>query len=77
LSYLKEQQARETLRTIVLKVMADNRLDALVYASADREPTTLSATAQRVRAGRNPQPTHGQKRLTLCPSGINLGHARK
>lgn len=44
LSYLKEQQAREMLRTIVLKVMADNRLDALVYAPAEREPALIPAT---------------------------------
>jgi amidase len=44
LSYLKEQQARETLRTIVLKVMADNRLDAFVYAPAEREPAPIPAT---------------------------------
>jgi amidase len=41
LSYLKEQQAREALRTIVLKVMADNRLDALVYAPTGREPALI------------------------------------
>ena len=44
LSYLKEQQAREVLRTTVLKVMADNRLDALVYAPAGREPALIPAT---------------------------------
>jgi Asp-tRNA(Asn)/Glu-tRNA(Gln) amidotransferase A subunit family amidase len=44
LSYLKEQQARETLRTIVLKVMADNRLDAFVYAPSEREPAPIPAT---------------------------------
>ena len=44
LSYLKEQQARETLQTIVLKVMADNRLDAFFYAPAEREPAPIPAT---------------------------------
>lgn len=44
LSYLKEQQARETLRTAVLKVMADNRLDAFVYTPAEREPARIPAT---------------------------------
>ena len=44
LTYLKEQQSRETLRTIVLKVMADNRLDALVYAPSEREPAPIPAT---------------------------------
>ena len=44
LAYLKEQQARETLRTIVLKVMADNGLDAFVYAPAEREPAPIPAT---------------------------------
>jgi amidase len=44
LSYLKEQQARDNLRKIVLKVMADNRLDAFVYAPAEREPAPIPAT---------------------------------
>jgi Asp-tRNA(Asn)/Glu-tRNA(Gln) amidotransferase A subunit family amidase len=44
LGYLKAQQARETLRRIVLKVMADNRLDAFVYAPAEREPAPIPAT---------------------------------
>ena len=44
LSYLKEQRARETLREIVLKVMADNRLDAFVYAPSEREPAPIPAT---------------------------------
>ncbi|HLH98743.1 MAG TPA: amidase family protein [Xanthobacteraceae bacterium] len=44
LSYLQEQQARETLRTIVLKVMADNRLDAFVYGPSEREPAPIPAT---------------------------------
>ena len=43
LGYLKAQQAREVLRTVVLKVMADNRLDALVYAPASREPALIPA----------------------------------
>ena len=44
LSYLKEQRAREALRQIVLKVMADNRLDAFVYAPSEREPAPIPAT---------------------------------
>jgi Asp-tRNA(Asn)/Glu-tRNA(Gln) amidotransferase A subunit family amidase len=44
LNYLKEQQARVTLRTAVLKVMADNRLDLFVYAPAEREPALIPAT---------------------------------
>ena len=43
LGYLKAQQAREVLRTVVLKVMADNHLDALVYAPASREPALIPA----------------------------------
>jgi Asp-tRNA(Asn)/Glu-tRNA(Gln) amidotransferase A subunit family amidase len=44
LNYLKEQQARQTLRTIVLKIMADNRLDAFVYTPSEREPAPIPAT---------------------------------
>jgi Asp-tRNA(Asn)/Glu-tRNA(Gln) amidotransferase A subunit family amidase len=40
-AFLLQRQAQEALRTQVLKVMADNRLDALVYATYDHAPTRL------------------------------------
>src|SRR5262249_37856165 len=43
-SYLKEQQVRVHLRTVILKLMADNRLDALLYSPANREPAPIPAT---------------------------------
>jgi Asp-tRNA(Asn)/Glu-tRNA(Gln) amidotransferase A subunit family amidase len=49
--YLQELQAREALRTIVLQVMADNRLDALVYMTYDHAPAVV------------PVETHGNNRL--------------
>ena len=41
LSYLKAQQAREKLRQTILKVMADNDLDAVVYATIDHEAPVI------------------------------------
>ncbi len=41
LDYLKAQQAREKLRQTMLKVMADNDLDAVAYATADHEPPVI------------------------------------
>jgi amidase len=40
-AFLLQLQTREALRTQVLKVMADNRLDAFIYASFDHAPTRL------------------------------------
>jgi Asp-tRNA(Asn)/Glu-tRNA(Gln) amidotransferase A subunit family amidase len=41
LAYLKEMQAREKLRQTMLKVMADNHLDAVVYPVAYHEPPVI------------------------------------
>jgi amidase len=41
LAYLKAQQAREKLRQTLLKVMADNHLDAVAYATNDHEPQLI------------------------------------
>jgi amidase len=41
LAYLKEMQAREQLRQAMLKVMADNQLDAIAYPVAYHEPTVI------------------------------------
>src|SRR5262249_55679753 len=49
-----QRQAQEKLRTQVLKVMADNRLDAFVYATFDHAPARL------------PRGTQGNNRL-LAP----------
>jgi len=40
-AFLIQLQMRDVLRTQVLKVMADNRLDAFVYASFDHAPAPL------------------------------------
>src|SRR5262249_15809710 len=40
-AYLKEMSAREELRLEILRVMADNRLDALIYATYDHPPTPV------------------------------------
>jgi len=39
--YLKAEGARERLRALILRVMADNRLDALIYATYDHAPTPV------------------------------------
>jgi Asp-tRNA(Asn)/Glu-tRNA(Gln) amidotransferase A subunit family amidase len=39
--YLKEMSAREELQIQILRVMADNRLDALIYATYDHAPTPV------------------------------------
>ena len=41
LGYLKEMTARADLRTAVLKLMAEQRLDALVYATYDHAPARV------------------------------------
>jgi amidase len=38
---LKQAAAREELRNYILKIMADNRLDALVYATYDHSPALV------------------------------------
>jgi amidase len=43
--YLKVLLLREETRQIVLRVMADNRLDALVYATYDQPPALIPANA--------------------------------
>ena len=43
--YLKVLLLREETRQIVLKVMADNRLDALVYSTYDHPPAIIRADA--------------------------------
>lgn len=40
--YLRVLAAQEETRQIVLKVMADNRLDALIYATFDHPPSVIS-----------------------------------
>jgi len=41
-----QRQAQEALRTHVLKVMADNRLDAFVYATFDHAPARLPGSTK-------------------------------
>jgi amidase len=40
--YLKVLAAKEETRQLILKIMADNRLDALVYATFDHQPTLIA-----------------------------------
>ena len=40
--YLRVLLAREETRQLILKIMADNRLDALVYATFDHQPTLIA-----------------------------------
>ena len=39
--YAKQQEARENLRKLILHIMADNRLDALIYATYDAAPAPV------------------------------------
>jgi amidase len=48
-AFLLQLHARDALRMEVLKAMADNRLDAFVYATLDHTPTSL----QRLTPGTN------------------------
>jgi Asp-tRNA(Asn)/Glu-tRNA(Gln) amidotransferase A subunit family amidase len=41
LGYVRVASARETLRTLILRVMADNKLDALIYATYDHAPSLV------------------------------------
>ena len=40
--YLKVVAAKEETRQLILKIMADNQLDALVYATFDHQPTLIA-----------------------------------
>jgi amidase len=53
-AFMRQRQTQEALRTQVLKVIADNRLDAFIYATFDHAPTPL------------PRATRGNNRL-LAP----------
>jgi amidase len=67
-AFLLQRQTQEALRTQVLKVMADDRLDALVYATYDHAPTRLP----RATPGTNRQlaPVLGFPALAL-PGGFS------
>jgi amidase len=41
--YLKVLAEKENARQLILKIMADHRLDALVYATFDHQPTLIAA----------------------------------
>ena len=41
--YLTVLGAKEETRQLILKIMADNRLDALVYATFDHQPTLIAS----------------------------------
>ena len=53
--YVKQARVRDELRTLVLKVMADNKLDALIHATYDHAPAIV------------PKSTPGTNRV-LAPS---------
>ena len=55
--YLEVIKKRETLRRNVLKVMADQALDAIVYATFDHQPTLIAPDAET-----NPDPEDGYGR---------------
>jgi amidase len=42
IGYLRVLQAREETKQVVLKLMADRKLDALVYATFDHQPTPIA-----------------------------------
>jgi Asp-tRNA(Asn)/Glu-tRNA(Gln) amidotransferase A subunit family amidase len=52
------QQAREALMLNILKIMADNKLDAIVYKSVEHQPTVIplpdTATPEQLREAVNP-----------------------
>jgi amidase len=55
--YLLVQQRRERLRVALLKAMADQRLDAIVYATFDNQPTPIAPDVLT-----NPRPRDGYGR---------------
>jgi Asp-tRNA(Asn)/Glu-tRNA(Gln) amidotransferase A subunit family amidase len=55
--YLRVMQSREATRLAVLQLMADQKLDALVYATYDAPPTLIAADVLT-----NPRPTDGYGR---------------
>jgi len=52
------QQAREALMVNIMKVMADNRLDAIVYKSVEHQPSVIplpdTATPEQLKDAINP-----------------------
>ena len=67
-AFLLQRQTQEALRTQVLKVMADNRLDAFVYATFDHAPTRLPRSTQG--SNRNLAPVLGYPALAM-PGGFS------
>jgi amidase len=78
LGYLQVVAAREETRQVILRIMADHRLDALVYPTFDHQPTLIAAdvltnpdTKDEYRLGnnRNLSPSLGFPALTV-PAGF-------
>jgi amidase len=76
--YLQVLLAKEELRQTVLRVMADKKLDALVYATSDHQPTEIASdvltnphTKDRYRLGDNRKlaPALGFPAMTV-PAGF-------
>lgn len=64
--YLQALLAREELRRIVLKLMADHELDALVYATYDHEPLVIPADVM-TRSGNAGVGTLSSENRRLAP----------
>ncbi len=65
-AYLTVMKSREALRVAILKLMADQRLDVLVYATYDAPPTPIAIDVLT-----NPRPVDGYSRgdnRSLSPS---------
>jgi len=66
--YLRFLQEREEARQVVLAVMAENRLDALVYATFDHQPDTIAPDAMTSTVAS--APPRGNNRLLSSVLGF-------
>jgi len=77
--YLRHMLAREELRTMVLKAMADNRLDALVYSTFDSEPNVIPddimtrSVVSNIGNNRRLAPMVGYPALTVPAGFTSIG----
>ncbi|MEO5567135.1 MAG: amidase family protein, partial [Gemmatimonadaceae bacterium] len=55
--YLQVMRKREALRVAVLKLMADERLDAIIYATFDHQPTVI---AEDIETNASPKDGYGR-----------------
>jgi Asp-tRNA(Asn)/Glu-tRNA(Gln) amidotransferase A subunit family amidase len=66
--YYEGLEAREELMTNLLKVMADNKLDAIVHRSVEHEPTPLEESRRATGGGNNTGAPHLNTFLVFVPS---------